>query len=41
MGTGEDRQKLEQVEAIIQPDDPANIQYTSVSQLQQWSLSFK
>jgi fatty-acyl-CoA synthase len=31
MGTAEDCRKLEQLEASVQPDDPANIQYTSVS----------
>jgi acyl-CoA synthetase (AMP-forming)/AMP-acid ligase II len=29
MGTAEDRRKLDQIESSIQPDDPANIQYTS------------
>ena len=30
MGTDEDRAKLSNTERYIQPDDPANIQYTSV-----------
>jgi hypothetical protein len=30
IGTRQDFQKLEKLEKIIQPDDPANIQYTSV-----------
>lgn len=31
MGTEEDRLKLARIETYIQPDDPVNIQYTSVS----------
>jgi hypothetical protein len=31
MGTAEDRKRLAQNEANVQPDDQANIQYTSVS----------
>ena len=30
MGNAEDRRRLDQIEASVQPDDPANIQYTSV-----------
>lgn len=30
MGTEEDRLKLANIERRVQPDDPVNIQYTSV-----------